>query len=140
MKKQSVIYSTIRKAAIQLAFCGILLLNGMISTNAQDVKEELPTVSIRYAGTINDRPLFRIEFQNETEATLNVSIRDEENNVLYSERVKNKTFAKSFLVQDIDLDQMKLSFTINNDREKHSQVFEINKSVRTVQEYVITKR
>jgi hypothetical protein len=141
MKKQSVISSinVVRKAALRLGLCSVLVCNGLAPIQAQETKDGLLPVSISYVGQMNDRPLFKIEFENKSGVAYNISITDEDNNVLYSAKFKDKKFAKSFLVQDVDLEKMKLSFIITSNGEE-AQVFDINQNIRTVQEYVITKR
>lgn len=140
MKRQSItsVLRVIGKVFLQLTLALVLIPGSFTTLNAQ-ANKSFPNVSISYAGTLNDRPVLRIEFENSNGSLLEVSIRDQDQNELYTEKITDKKYNKRFLLQDVDLDKVKLTFIINDIKQKQSQVFEINRNSRTIEEYVITR-
>lgn len=140
MKKQSVISQAgIRKAVMYVSLSGLLFF-GVVPHSGAQAKKIVPPVSINYAGTIDDKPLFRIYFDNSSLERYDISIKDDQGYVLYEQSFNDSTFRKSFLLDDINLENTRLSFTIVNASSNQSQVFEINKVNISKEEYVITKR
>jgi hypothetical protein len=140
MKKQSFtsVLRVIGKVFLQLTVVMILISGSLTTLNAQ-ANKPFPSVSISDAGTLNDKPVLRIQFENSNGSLLEVSIRDQDQNELYTEKITDKKFNKRFLLQDVDLDKVKLFFIINDVKQNQSQVFEINRNSRTIEEYVITR-
>lgn len=130
-----------RKAILYFGLTSVMAVSFLPSAvHAQDKEKPAPTgVEIRYIGSVDEKPVFQIEFENNTEEVFNVSIKDEEGVVLYKERFKDKKFSRKFQFEKADMDHVKLTFTLTGEKEKQSQAFEINTNVRVIQDVVITK-
>ena len=140
MKKQIMtnLSSVIRKAALGIGFASLVAFSFIPArANAQDPSPS--GVVIRYIGSINNQPVFQIEFENQNAEAYNVSIKDEVGNTLYNEKFKDKKFSKKFQFERSTTDDMKLTFTLSGQKQRLTQVFEVNTSVRTVEDVVVTK-
>jgi hypothetical protein len=139
MKKQfmSTFSNVVRKTMLSLGFASFLTLSFVPSVaNAQD---KPAGVAITYVGTVDNQPIFQIEFENKNEDVFNISIKDDAGNVLYGEKFKDKKFSKKFKYQDAGIDDVKLTFTLTSEKEKQSQSFEINTNTRVIQDVVVTR-
>ena len=138
MKKQ-----TLSKAgtSVRNTFLAIMLMMVMIpSVQAQDTnKTSAGSVEIKYLGTVDDQPVFLVEFDNTKQEYINVSITDEDGTHLYGEKFRDKKFSRKFKIEKSGTDPFKLKFTLTSDNERQSQIFEVNTKVWVVQDVVITK-
>ena len=135
MKKQ---FSSVASLVVRFGLVAVLMV-GIVPGFAQGNATEEPTpVSIRYIGKLNDQPVFQIEFNNQNEEYFNVSIRDEEGNVLFYEKSKDKKFSRKFQL-DKDVNNVKLTFSLKTENQKQSQVFEVNNNYRVVEDVVVTR-
>lgn len=133
MKKQ------VAKHLIRFALASLLLAT-VAPVMAQDgIRSTPPAVSINYIGTVDNQPIFQIEFDNKNEELFNLSIKDDQGIVLFNEKFKDKKFSKKFQLEKPTEDNVKLTFTIAADKEKQSQSFEINTNVRVIQDVVVTR-
>jgi|GEM_PF-796352 len=143
MKKQFTLRfgNAIRKTILRFGLTGLMAAN-LVPALAQPqdkIRTAPPAVAINYIGMINNQPVFQIEFENKNDEVLNLSIRDEQGNVLFNERFRDKKFSKKFQFDKTGIDNMKLTFTLAGEKEKQSQSFEINTNVRVIQDVVVTR-
>ena len=138
MKKQFVNnLSRTKKSILNLGLAGFLFV-GLPSVVIAEEKPGTPSgVSVNYVGSVDNQPVFQIEFDNKNEEQFTISIKDSDGNVLYVERSKDKKFVKRFKYQGEEA--VKLTFVLSTDKEKQAQVFEVNKSIRVVQDVVVNR-
>jgi hypothetical protein len=142
MKKQfmSNLSNAVRKTTVRFGLASFLVLSLAPSlVHAQG--NILPTdpVVIKYVGTLDDEPVFLIEFDNKNEELLTVSIKDDGGNILYVEKFNGKKFSKKFKYLTSDQPNVRLSFTLSGDKEKQTQVFAVNSNTRVIQDVVVTR-
>ena len=139
MKKQF-ISNAARKTILFFSTASFVLFSFMpFTVHAQGKKFTDPQVVIKYIGSVENQPVFQIEFENRNAETLNFTIRDSEGNILYGEKTKEKKFLKKFQYQDSGIDNVTLTFTISGEKDRQSQSYEINTRSRMVQDVVVTR-
>ena len=131
----------VRKTIVRLALTSFLFVNFIPGiAQAQDTTNPLATeVVIKYVGALDEKPVFQIEFDNKEGENFILSLKDEDGNIIFHERFKDKRFSKKFQLDRSDLDNVKLIMTVYSLKDKQSQVFEINKNIRVVQDVFVTK-
>jgi len=140
MKKVTIKASkTIRKTFLNFGLICMTLFGLVPSVVKAQDKGQPDSVAIKYIGTLDDLPLFQIEFDNKEGIVYRVSIADETGEVLYTEKFSDKKFSKKFKLESPQLNQSRLTFTVTSEKEKHTQVFVVNSNYRTVPDYQITK-
>jgi hypothetical protein len=138
MKKQT--FSKFGHAVRNTFLAGIFLMSLSSSAQAQDKESQsVNPVEIKYLGTIDDQPVFQLDFDNAYEKNVKLSITDENGLLLYGGRTNEKKFSKKFKFEKAGIDPVKLTFTLTTGKEKQSQVFEINTKVWTVKDVVVTR-
>jgi hypothetical protein len=138
MKKQFVkSLSSTKKTILNLGLAGILFA-GLPSVVHAEEKPGTPTgATVNYVGSVDNQPIFQIEFDNKSEELFTVSIRDSDGNLLYVERSKDRKFLKRFRYQGDDA--VKLTFVLSTEKGKQTQAFEVNQNIRVVQDVVVNK-
>jgi hypothetical protein len=138
MKKQT-FSNAIRRTILFFGMSSFVLFSFMpIVSHAQD-KPATPEIVIKYIGNVEEQPVFQIEFENATQQALNLTIRDEDGNFLYGEKVKDKKYQKKFKYQGPLFDNVKLTFTLAGEKDRQVQVYELNTRTRMIQDVVVTR-
>lgn len=128
---------TFRNAASSIVLAFILVFTSATASATDKIKA--PSVEVKYIGSIDNSPLFQVDFENETGEDVYVTLKDEVGNVLYTEVSKEKKFSKKFRLEGADLYNAKLVLNIRSKKETQAHVFQINKSVRQVEEVTVNK-
>ncbi len=134
MKKQTT--SAISKRALTFTFAAFLLFgfNSNATTLPDGVGSKGP--EIVYQGLQDKNLVFNVNYNNETGEPLQLSVRNEENLVLYFKEYKDKQVNTKILFTDLP-ENCKLTFSIKTGKKEVSQAFEINTEVKTVEEFVV---
>lgn len=131
------ISNTLRNVAASVLLA-VILVFASATANATD-KIKTPNVEVKYVGTVDNSPLFQVEFNNENGEEVFVTLRDANGNILYSEVTREKKFSKRFRLEGIELNDSKVTLNIRSKKESAAHVFTINKSVRQVEEVIVSK-
>lgn len=94
---------------------------------------------IRYLGTVEDKLVFQVDLKSTSNTPLFVSIKDDEGVVLFTERVRENEFSRKFAFSKEEFYGQKLSFVIHDANNNTSQAFQVARSMRLVEDVVITK-
>ncbi|HEV7621953.1 MAG TPA: hypothetical protein VGO09_09475, partial [Flavisolibacter sp.] len=95
--------------------------------------------AVKYLGKENNQLVFQLDFDNTTNEYFNVAIKDEDGNLIYMDRFKDKKFSKKFLVNQSEYGTMKLTFLVSTQNDKQAQVFTVNTNTRVIDDVVVTK-
>lgn len=134
MKKQN--FSTLVKKSILLGFTSLLLIAGTTVSSAQTATSPEPTV--KYIGTLDGQPVFKVDLNNLTGSVYHFTIKDETGSVLYAEKIKAKEFSKKFKFENADRQNVKLTFSIEGKEGVQSQEFQVNNSTKVFNDVVVT--
>ena len=99
---------------------------------------DTPSVQLKYLGNINNQPVFQLDLNGSKEQNFSIAIKDQFGQILYSERVKAKTFTRNFRLDTDNLDDAILKVEVR-DGSKNPEVFTINRNTRFVEETSISK-
>jgi len=138
MKKKnfSALLNVAKRSIFSIGFTSFLLIGLMSSASAQSSTSS-PNAVIRYVGSLDSKPVFKVELDNKDKNVYFLTIKDDEGSILYSEKIKGKQFIKSFKF-DADRDAVKLTFTLSCDKETQSQEFKVNTSTRVYNDVAVT--
>jgi len=142
MKKQTV-NSIAKKFFFGNLMLAFLLINSA-KTNAQSSSTVTkPTavvpqdkVQVKYLSSGDDGVLFSVKYSNVNATAFNLSITDEDGEVLYQSNFTDKLFEKKFkLNRGLD----KVRFVIKNEQQKFEQSFSININTRLVEDFAVNR-
>lgn len=135
MKKQ--LFSAIQKKAFTLLVA--LVMAGLsVSANTLPVKNigEAKKADITYQGVKGNYLVFNVNYKNELTDDFVLTIKNEENEILYAKKYDLKPFATNVLLTDIP-GNCKLTFSIKAGKKEFTQTFEINSVVKTVSAFEV---
>lgn len=138
MKKQVSSHST--KASFVRFGIAVLFLITQVQASANPLpKGDDPFLSIKYVGLVEDRSQFQLDFVNDNEETYLLQIMEQDGTILYKEKIDRRTFTKKFEWNNTDLNAHKLVFTVTGTKSRRSQTFEVNKTIKTIQDVIVTR-
>ena len=109
-----------------------------ITGMANDGSKVLP-VELKYAGHVNNQPLYKLIVKGNTEHDeFTIIIKDDNRNTLYLENIKGESFSKSFLLNTEEMGDDTLHFEIISKKTKKSVAYEINRNTHLEEEMVIS--
>src|SRR6478735_8791920 len=121
MKKQFL--SRIQKTIVSVVLASVLLGISPLVHAADGVKPLASNVAVTYVGSIENQPVFQIDYDNKEETAFVLTIKDSDGNILYVEKSKDKKFSKKFRYQGDE--HVRLTFIVATPTEKLSQSFEV---------------
>ena len=125
-------------AATFAFFLAITTMPARAFANETKVQSESP-VEVRYLGLVDSRPVFQVNIDNATEDDVYFSLKDEDGNVIYSERFKDRKLSRKFQLNAFDTNNMKVIMSLFSRNDKKSQTFEISNVTTVVEDVVVTK-
>jgi len=132
MKKQ--IFSTLVKRSILSLGLTTVLLAGTASAQTSATPEPI----IKYIGTLDGQPLFRVQLENQEGSIYHLTIKDDEGTVLYAEKIKGKSFGKSFKFDTAERSSVKLTFILEGNKDVQSKEFKVNTATKVLDNVVVT--
>lgn len=110
------------------AFCSISFAQIPVAKSSKEAAMELKLVSYMKSG-----PLFQLNVNNKEKDDYFISIRDENNDVLFSESIKGENLSREYLVNlegaDFNDPGFKVSFEIRSKKLHKTTTYKINNRV-----------
>lgn len=133
MKKQSI--QTIAKRF----FLGNLLAAAVfLSANAATVNPATDKAEIRYTGVDKYNQLsFNVKYSNPTGNTFNLTVLDENGELLFRGFYGDKQFDKTFKLPKSEVS--KLTFVIEDGKDSFKQKFDVNIKTQVIEDVVVSK-
>jgi hypothetical protein len=132
MKKQS--FSTFVKRSVLSLGLSTIIFAGAASAQTSAT----PEPAVKYIGTLDGRPIFNVQLDNQVGQVYFLTIKDEEGTVLYAEKFKDKQFSKSFKFDNIDRSNVKLTFVLEGNKTVQSKQFNVKSSTQVFDNVVVT--
>jgi hypothetical protein len=105
---------------------------------AIEEKKTIP-VELKFAGNIDNRPVFLLNFTNTEVNEYTIIVRDNSGVVLYKDKVKGSNMTQKFIINTEDLGDGELRFEIIGKKTDKTAVYEVNTVARFVQDVVVSK-
>ncbi|MBK5269798.1 MAG: hypothetical protein JJE22_02170 [Bacteroidia bacterium] len=124
-----------------VAFALIVILTTATAsvTLANDSTGSVPS-ELKYLGITNEQLVFQLNIDGTgVETNYTVLIVDKAGNTLYRENVKGEKLSKRFLINSDLVNENELKFQITNRKSNETVVYQVNQTVRTIQDVVVNK-
>jgi hypothetical protein len=112
------------------------LVTTVIRANGE--KKAPPAAELKYIGILKNQPVFQLDLNSAKEEDFTIAIKDQFGQVLYSEKVKAKTYTRKFQLDTENLDDAILRVEVKSGKNK-PEVFKINRNTRFYEETSISK-
>ena len=106
-----------------------MLVLGLVSP-AVKAQDSTKPIVIKYLGTINEQPLFQVEFDNSNQENMYLTLKDGAGDILYSESFKSSKFSRKFLLNTPGNDNLRIRITSKN--EDQSAAFRIDNKTQEI--------
>jgi hypothetical protein len=96
-------------------------------------------IELVYVGKLNNHPTFELQFNNQEASAYWVTVKDENGDVLYTEKLMGKNISRKYNLQAEEAGVNGTSFEVFNRTTNETKVYKISKHVKTQEELVINK-
>jgi len=90
-------------------------------------------------GNVESQPVFQLNVNNTEEDEYVVTFRDEQNNVLYSGKLKGINITKNFQLSTDEVGDNTMSVEVRSRKTNKSEVYKINRTQSFTEEIVVNK-
>jgi hypothetical protein len=104
----------------------------------EDVKTK-SGIDLKFIGNIENQPVFQLSVNNTEDDEYTVTFRDEQNNVLYSGKLKGINISKNFQLNTEEGAENAMSVEVKSRKSNKSEVYKINKTRSFTEEIVVNK-
>lgn len=115
---------------------------GFSQVTVSSATEKSP-IELKYIGAIENQPLFRLSLNSNDNEGYLISVKDENNDVLYSELVQGSRFSRKYKLdiseQDIDYSRFKVTFEITSKKTNKTTTYSVTKDVHVTQDILVAK-
>lgn len=119
-------------------FCAMGLTNATFAGTKTDTPSEL-----KFVGKINQHPVFQLNLNNTEADQYFIDIKDENNNVLYSEKVKGANLSRRYQLDVSDADLATAGFgvkvEVTSARTHKTTVYKISSQTKVSENIVVAK-
>ena len=105
---------------------------------SNDVKQDPPTSELKYLGVWKNQPVFQLAINSTEVKDFAISVKDQFGEVLYTEKVKVKTYTRKFQLDTENLGDAVLRVEVKSGKNK-PDVFKINRNTRYFEETSVSK-
>jgi hypothetical protein len=121
---------TIALLAFTLAFSTVTLAND---------EKPSPVTELKFIGNLENQPVFQLNLNNTIEDEFTVTFRDENGNILYTDKFKGANITKKFMLKSEELGDAALHVVVRGRKNNTTEVYSINRSHSYVEETVVNK-
>jgi hypothetical protein len=106
----------------------------------EEVKPKSSVIDLKFIGNIENQPVFQLNVNNTENDEYIVTFRDEQNNILYSGKLKGTNITKNFQLSSEDGgDENTMSVEVRSKKTSKSEVYKINRTRSFTEEIVVNK-
>jgi hypothetical protein len=111
------------------------------TSNAMVTGETKPKagIDLKFIGNTDNQPVFQLSINNTEEDEYIVTFRDEQNNLIYTSKLKGATISKNFQLSNEDGTDGTLSVEVRSRKTNKSEVYKINRTTSYTEEVVVNK-
>lgn len=96
-------------------------------------------IDLKFIGNIQDQPVFQLNVNNTEDDEYVVTFRDEQNNVLYTGKLKGINITKNFQLSTEEGVDNAMSVEVKSKKTNKAEVYKINKTRSFTEEIVVNK-
>ncbi len=113
---------------------------GLSQTTFAGVKTGDP-VELKFIGSIKSQPVFQLKLNNSEAETYSISIRDEYQNVIYSEKIKGINLSRKYqlAIDEADLGSGGVTVEITSAKTHKTQAYKISSSTKVIENFEVAK-
>ncbi len=132
------------KKFVTAAFLSASVLFTSFQSNAAITHSNIEIITgtesnVQFTGSTSDALLFKVNISNSNAETFTLTIKNNDNNILYSGTFKGANFEKIFKVLKSDDDSERYYFTINSANKNLNETYVVSAKTHTVDDVTVNK-
>lgn len=117
--------------------CMIAISNNIFASNEKD---ETSNAELQFIGKEKNLPVFLLQFKNSQQDEFLVSIKDENGDVLYSEKLKGSTVSRRYKLDTENSEYINgTTFEVTSRHSNKTTVYRISQFIHTEDNLVVTR-
>ena len=122
-----------------IALFALLTIVSTDNVMANESKKSANGIELRYVGNNENQPVFQLNVNNADEDEFLVTFRDEQNNVLYSGKLKGVNISKNFQLDTDTIGDNVMSVEVKSRKSNKSEVYKINRTHSFTEDISVSK-
>jgi hypothetical protein len=122
-----------------IALFALLTIVSTGNVMANESKKSANGIELRYVGNNENQPVFQLNVNNADEDEFLVTFRDEQNNVLYSGKLKGVNISKNFQLDTDTIGDNVMSVEVKSRKSNKSEVYKINRTHSFTEDISVSK-
>ncbi|MDB5191322.1 MAG: hypothetical protein JWQ96_885 [Segetibacter sp.] len=106
---------------------------------ASDKTQSISPVTVKYLGVSDYKPVVQIDIENTLNEELYFTLKDENGNALYSEKLTERKYSRKFQFNEVEGSTMNLTITLSSKNSRKTEVFNISNVTTVVEDIVVTR-
>lgn len=124
---------------IKLIALGLVSLFSTATTFAANNNDVKNPEEVRFVGNVNEQPVYRLSLNNNKAATYLISIKDDDGNTLYKEKISGASIVRNYQLEEVPSFDYSLTFEVSNIEENKSSIYIISKTKKVLDEVEVSK-
>ena len=117
--------------------CMIAYSNNILANNEKD---QTSNAELQFIGKVKNLPVFRLQFNNDLHEEFIVTIKDENGDILYSEKLKENTTFRMYKLDSENSEHISgTTFEVTGRNSNKTTVYRINQFIHTEDNLVVTR-
>ncbi len=113
---------------------------GLSNATFAGIKSDSPT-EFKFIGNVNNNPVFELNLNNSDADSYYISVKDESNNVLYSEKVKGVNLSRKYQLDidesDLNAPGFEVSVEVTSAKTHKTQVYKVSTTTTVNSSFVV---
>ncbi len=122
-----------------IALFALLTIVSTSNVMANESKKSTNGIELRYVGNNENQPVFQLNVNNADEDEFLVTFRDEQNNVLYSGKLKGVNISKNFQIDTDTIGDNVVSVEVKSRKSNKTEVYKINRTHSFTEDISVSK-
>lgn len=117
--------------------CMIAFSNNILANNE---KNQTSNAELQFIGKVKNLPVFRLQFNNAQHEEFMITIKDENGDILYSEKLKGSTITRMYKLDSENSEHISgTTFEVTSKHSNKTTVYRISQFIYTEDNLVITR-
>ena len=122
---------------LTVSFSSAAFANGEKAKGAKS--ENNNSIEVKHIGDYENQPIFQLNLTTSEADEFTITLRDNDGNVLYADKVRGTVISKKFLLTTQEIGDNIVTIEVRSKKSSKAEVYTINRKQNLVEETFVTK-